>query len=168
MATLLNADDEMILRMETDLLDKSQAAFQNAGVMGRIFGVYSLDDLEEINENQLATKLAVGVGYAGAEPASDGRVQQGKGPGGKNVFVIDFTFHVVLAVPHGPGCKERHSGTQLLTVLRRGINGTSCDGDATNRVWAFMKEFPNSAESTDTVLYYSQIWSLRLMTVSTS
>jgi len=76
--------------------------------------------------------------------------------------VIDFLFHVILAVPHGKDCVERYSATKLLTVLRRSIQGKHCDGDATNRTWTFVKEFPNVTESTDTMLYYSQVWSLRL------
>lgn len=161
----LNQDNDLIERLETDLVSKAKEAFYGANLLAGIHGVFSLDDLETQTEDDLCKKLAVGVGYAGAEPASDPKGHLNSAPGGNTVKAVDFLFHVILAVPHGPDCSERYSATKLLTVLRRSIQGTTCSGDATNRPWAFVKELPNVQDSTDTMLYYSQVWLLRLHTV---
>ena len=166
MATRLNQDNDMLERMETDLVTKAKDGFFAANLMAGIHGVFSLDDLDMLTEADLCKKLAVGVGYAGAEPASAAKGHTSSAPGGNTVTVVDFLFHVILAVPHGPGCSERYSATKLLTVLRRSIQGTACDGDPTNRSWQFVKEVPNVQDSTDTMLYYSQVWLLRLPSMS--
>lgn len=166
MSTLrLNQDNDMVERMEKDLAGKAREAFYSANLMAGIHGVFSLDDLETQTETDLCKKLAVGVGYAGAEPASDPKGHLNSAPGGNTVKAVDFLFHVILAVPHGPDCSERYSATRLLTVLRRSIQGTLCSGDATNRSWGFVKELPNVQDSTDTMLYYSQVWLLRVPSV---
>lgn len=152
---------EMIEVMELSLVSMAQDAFLAASLTANIHGVFSLDDLETQTESDLCGRLAVGVGYAGAEPSTEARGQS-SAPGGNTVKVIDFLFHVILAVPHGKGCVERYSATKLLTVLRRSIQGKPCGGDATNRTWTFVKEFPNVNDSTDTMLYYSQVWSIRI------
>ena len=163
MATLLlNQDADMIERMELDLTEKVQLAYTAAGLTANIHGVFSLDDLENKEESDLCGLLAVGVGYAGAEPYTPGNVPANTAPGGSTARMVHFTFHVILAVPHGRGCLERYSATKLLTILRRGILGTSCSGDATNRTWGFVKESPNISESTETMLYYSQVWQIAL------
>lgn len=162
----LNQDNEMIERMELDLVAKAKEAFFTANLEALIHGVFSLDELEELTETSLCQKLAVGVGYAGAESASDPKGSLNSGPGGNTTKMVDFLFHVILAVEHGKECVERYSATKLLTVLRRGIQGKICSGDQTNRTWAFVKEFPNVTDSTDTMLYYSQVWLLRLPSVA--
>lgn len=165
MATLLNQDIEMIERMELDLVSKSQTAFTAAGLTANIHGVYSLDDLEEKEVSDLCGLLAIGVGYAGAEPYNAHKVPLNTAPGGDAAKAVDFLFHIILAVPHGKGCTERYSATKLLTVLRQGILGTSCSGDTTNRTWAFVKEFPNIVDSTEAMLYYSQVWRITIPVV---
>lgn len=162
MNNFLPQDDSMIERMELDLQKKAQDAYTSAGLAANIHGVFSLDDLETTEESDLCGKLAVGVGYAGAEPYEAQKTQLNTSPGGNAVKVVDFVFHVILAVPHGKGCVERYSATRLLTTLRRGILGTSCSGDVTSRTWAFVREFPNISESTDTMLYYSQVWRISI------
>jgi hypothetical protein len=156
----LNVDPEMIERMEIDLATKSQAAYTAAGIEPSIFGIFSLDDLETKTEADLCQKLAVGVGYAGAEPtAIDTNVKSALNVGSSNaVKTVDFLFTIILAVPTGAECAERYSATKLLTVLRLGIMGSIVSGDITNRTWAFVKEAPNVQESTATMLYYSQVW----------
>lgn len=159
--TRLNQDVGMVERMERDLTEKAQAAYAAAGLSANIHGVFSLDDLEDTQESDLCGKLAVGVGYAGAESVTPAPVASG--PGGVNTAkMVDFIFHVILAVPHGQGCIERYDATKLLTSLRNAINGKHCSGDTTNRVWSFVKEFPNITDSTDTMLYYSQVWRLAM------
>ena len=162
----LNQDNDMLERMELDLSTKAQAAFVAAGVQSNVHGVFSLDDLENKTEQDLCNLIAVGVGYAGAEPSEvPAKPGQPSAPGGNTVKVIDFVFHVILAVPHGKDCVERYSATKLLTILRRSIQGTPVDGDETNRTWSFTKEFPNVNDSTDTMLYYSQVWAVRIPSV---
>ncbi len=163
MATGLNRDDDMIERMELDLRDKIKEAYFSGGVEAKVIGVYSIDELEAMSETDLCNKLAVGVGYAGAESVKDPKSLTTSAPGGKTYYAADFVFHVILAVPHGPDCEERFSATKLLTILRRSIQGTACSEDKTNRTWTFVKEFPNVQDSTDTMLYYSQVWLLRLL-----
>jgi len=150
----------MVERMEADLGAKASAAYTAAGISPAILGVFSLDDLEKKLESDLCGKLAVGVGYAGAEPTAV--VSNPKAPlnvGSSNAAkTVDFIFTVILAVPTGPECTERHSATKLLTILRLGILGSTVSGDNTNRTWAFVRESPNITESTETMLYYSQVW----------
>lgn len=164
----LNEDNEMIERMEVDLSSKAQAAFVTAGVSPSIHGVFSLDDLERKTEEELCQRVAVGVGYWGAKPHAGESAQRGSqntAPGGNAVKMVDFVFMVILAVPHGENCLERYSATRLLTVLRRGINGSTVSGDATNRTWTFVSETPNITESTDSMLYYTQVWRVTLPAV---
>lgn len=158
---MLNRDDQMIQRMELDLVEKAQTAYALAGLSANIHGIFSLDDLGVKEESDLCGLLAVGVGYAGAEPSHPGG-QLTTAPGGNAAKMVDFVFHLILAVPHGNGCVERYDATKLLTVLRRSILGSTCSGDTTNRTWAFVKELPNIADSTETMLYYSQVWRLAM------
>lgn len=161
MATRLNQNDDMIERMELDLTTKAQAAFAAAGLEANIHGVFSIDDLENKVEADLCQLIAVGVGYAGAEPVSPA-TPPNTAPGGNSAKMVNFMFVVILTVPTGQDCIQRYSATKLLTVLRRSIEGKACDGDTTNRTWAFVKEYPNIEESTDTMLFYSQVWRLAL------
>lgn len=155
----LNQDDDMIERMETDLKAKAAESFVDAGQAANVCGVYSLEDLAELNENDLCRKVAVGVGYAGADPF-DSKAPGPSAPGGGTVRQVEFTFHVILAVPND--CGQRYLGTKLLSVLRRRILGKTCDGDITNRAWSFVKEFPDITNSDNKMLYYSQVWRIAL------
>lgn len=171
MATLprLNTDPGMIERMEVDLATKAEAAYTSAGLSPVVFGVFSLDDLEKKSEADLCQKLAVGVGYAGAEPTVAQNLRDNLNVGSSNAAkTVDFIFTIILAVPTGAECSERYSATKLLTILRMGILGSSVSGDITNRTWAFVKESPNVQESTDTMLYYSQVWRVAMQVVGPS
>lgn len=57
---------------------------------------------------------------------------------------------------------ERYNATQLLTVLRRHIHGSTVAGDAGQRRWGFLKETPRMDQSTETMLYYTQSWAVAL------
>lgn len=153
---LLNLDEDIIKTLELDLVTKSQAAYQQAGIEPNVFGVFNIDDLEKKQVSDLCGKLAVGVGYAGADTATP--TPNAQNPGSTSVRMVAYLYHIIVAVPYGENCVERYDGTKLLTVLRRGINGKTVEGDGTNRPWMFVKEFPNVEESTDSMLYYSQIW----------
>jgi hypothetical protein len=159
LASRLNNDDEMLERMETDLASKCSAAMTAAGVMANVHGVFSIDDLEDKTEGDLCNKIAVGVGYAGAENRLEERPgRQGSAGGGHAVAMMDALFHVLLVVPVGEDCTERYDATKLLTVLRRRVHGTKVDGDSSSRLWTWVKELPNIEQSSDTLLYYSQVW----------
>lgn len=158
----LNSDDEMIERMELDLIAKAREAFFLANAVANVQGVYSLEDLERMNEEDLCKKVGVGVGYVGSETFSSYDAPLNVAPGGPASKMLNFLFGVILAVPYGEGCQSRHSATKLLTILRRTILGSTVSGDSTNRTWAFVKEAPNVGESTETMLYYSQVWRLAM------
>lgn len=159
--SMLNLDNDMLERMETSLSSHAGAAITQSGVQASVFGVFSLDELEEKTIDDLCGKVALGVAYAGAEPP-DSKPSMTSGPGGDTVKIVDYVFHVILAVPIGKNCLERYSATKLLTILRRGINGKFCDGDAANRTWQFVKEFPNVEASTADAIFYSQVWKIRI------
>ena len=158
----LNQDLEMIERMELDLIAKTQTAYETADMTPAIHGVFSIDDLENKSEADLCQKLAVGVGYEGAEPHSILKTQGNVGSNNA-AKAVDFIFRIILAVPTGPECTERFSATKLLTILRLGILGSTVAGDITNRTWEFVREYPNIQESTETMLYYSQVWRVELI-----
>lgn len=164
MTTMLTADDTMIERMEIDLADKAAAAFVSAGVQASVYGVFSLDDLEKKQESELQHKIAIGVQYTGAAPPEiDFNPKGSAAPGqGTSVRMVLYQFLVVVAVPTEQNCLERYNGTKLLTVLRRHIHGSTISGDIASRRWAFSKEVPNVGPSTETMLYYSQVWQVGL------
>lgn len=160
MADRLNVDPKMITRMEDDLIEKITSSFEGAQMDSSIHGVFSLDDLEKKTETDLCQKPAVGVGYAGCElvnaeltaksPSNVGSLTAAR--------VVDFRFLVILGVPTDGDCQERYSATTLLTILRRGIHGSTVSDDHTNRTWGFVRERPDPAASTTTMLYYLQEW----------
>jgi len=169
MATVLrlNADDDMLSRMEQDLVDKVQLAVTAAGIAQTVYGVFSIDDLENKTETDLCQKIGVGVAYAGAEPTriTTNPKDHLNVAGGQAAKTIDYIFQIILAVPTGKTCDERAKAAKLLTVLRRRILGTHISGDLANRTWAFAREGPNIPESTDTMLYYAQVWRVAVITV---
>lgn len=165
--TILNRDVTMIERMEGDLATKCGAALTQVSITAGVHGVFSLDDLEKKTEADLCGSIAIGVGYMGAEPThldSNPKAPLNVGKG-EAVKSLDFMFTVILAVPTGADCMERYDATKILTVLRQKIMGSDVDGDQVQRTWAFVKEQPNIAASTDTMLYYSQVWRVALPSV---
>lgn len=160
---LLNLDDTMIERMEADLVSKVQAAYNAAGVEVAVYGVFSLDDLEKKQESELCGAIGIGVGYLGAEPTGvDTNPKAALNVSrGEAMKALDFMYMIILAVPTN-GCDERFPATKLLTIMRRKIMGSTISGDEVNRTWAFVKEGPQISESSDTMLYYSQVWRVAL------
>lgn len=158
----LNRDINMIERMELDLIDKVRAALLQYNVNDNIHGVFSLDDLEAKIANDLCQHIAVGVGYIRAETYSDPKAPLNTAPGGAATKMLDFVFGVILAVPSNKMCDERHSATRVLTALRFGIMGSVVDGDVSSRTWAFVREGPDTEQSTDEMLFYLQVWRLAL------
>ncbi len=166
-ADRLNTDIHQIERMELDLRKKVQDALTAHSITSLVHGVFSLDDLENKLQSDLCAHIGVGVGYLRTEPTAlvtDAKAHLNVG-GGVAVKTLDFYFMVILAVPTGAQCNEVHHATQVLTALRFGIMGSTVAGDDSNRKWAFVQEAPNVSESTDTMLYYSQVWRLAMQNV---
>lgn len=161
----LNRDINQIERMETDLTLKVKSALAAHNVNDNVHGVFSLDDLENKMASDLCGAIAVGVGYLRIEPTGDPKALLNTAPGGQATKLLDYIFGIILAVPTGSQCGERHTATQVLTALRFGIMGSIVDGDVSARTWDFVREAPDAQESTDTMLYYHQVWRLALPNV---
>lgn len=151
----LQDEQNMIQVMELDLVTKVKQAFDASGLQASIFGVFSLDDLENRLIGDLCQRLAAGVGFYGVEPAPP---EQNPNVTSARVKHLSYIFHIIFAVPTGASCEERQKATALMQHCIKRILGTHIDGDTTNRTWDFVKAGPNISESTDTMLYYSQVW----------
>lgn len=165
----LTKDVRQIERMEKDLIAKASEAMTKSGITSLVHGVFSIDDLEKKTANDLCRHIGVGVGYLRAEPlaqVTDPKAPSTSMPGGA-VRTLSFSFMVILAVPTGEGCEEVYDATQVLTALRFGIMGSKVAGDETNRTWEFVRESPDIEASTDTMLYYSQVWRVAMQNVGT-
>ena len=163
----LNEDLDQIARMERDLTRKVQAALTQYKLHQNVHGVFSIDDLENKLGADLCGNIGVGVGYLRIVPSAittDPKAHLNVG-GGVAVKMLDYLFGIIMAVPTGDSCDERSTATKVLTALRFGIMGSPCDGDTSNRGWAFVSEEPNVSESSDTMLYYSQVWRLAMPNV---
>ena len=165
MSTLprLNTDVMQIERMEADLRNKCADAFARYGLSNNVHGVFSLDDLEKKLESDLCQHIGVGVGYLKVEAQTDSDTLNPGG--GVATKMLHYFFTVILAVPTGEECSERHDATKVLTALRFDIMGSVVAGDATNRSWMFVHELPVTEQSSDTMLYYSQVWRLAMPNV---
>lgn len=167
---LIHLQDDMIEQMENDLVAKVTAAYTAANLDIGVYGVFSVDDLENKVESELCNKIAIGVGYMGAEPTAldsnpKAPLNVSRGVAAKT---LDFMFLVILAVPTGPMCDERFDATKLLTMQRKRIMGSDVAGDVADRTWAFVKEGPEVSASSDTMLYYSQVWRVALPFIGNS
>lgn len=153
--------------LEQDLIDKLKNAVNNAGLCGHVYGVFSLDDLESKNAEDLNGGIAFGVAYQGMKPITEHRDQlnPGKGPA---VQMADAFFMVLVAAPVAEFCNQRLTAHRLLTVLRQGILGKpvtaggSLGRNEVSRTWVFVQEKPETGESDEKMLYYTQVWRLVL------
>lgn len=160
-------DPDCLVRLEQHLMELSVDAFSRAGVDSNIFGVFSLDELERKAATELSRKVAVGVQYFRSAPLEIDFNPKGSASatGGGGARMVGHEFLVILAVPVDPVTNtdsERYNVAKLLTILRRGIHGVPAAGDRTARPWGFLREAPNVSESTETMLYYSQVWLVAL------
>lgn len=150
------------------MIDKATKALNEADVAHLAVGVFNLDGLEEALQGELSQRVAIGVAYAKAAPVEiDFNRQQGISPsraGGGRTY--GFEFLVMLATPVSSGSCGRHSGTKLLTVLRNAIQGTPVSTDDIQRTWALTTEGPRPDASSDTLLYYAQVWQINLPILS--
>jgi hypothetical protein len=158
----LNADPDMIERMEADLIAKVKAALADVPEIDGlgVYGVFSLDHLEDLLASQLCNEIGVGIGYVSAGVAKGGEppnVDQSRA-----AAMVQFRFVAVLAVPTLESCGTRHNATRLLSLMRSGILGSVVADDPSNRTWQFVSENPEISASTKQMLYYAQVWQLAL------
>lgn len=153
-------DVTIITRMEDDLVAKAKLAMAAHELDEFVHGVFSLDDLETKMGSELCNKIGVGVGYMRCEPTA--LVTNPKSPvaadRGTTARMLDFFFGIILAVPTSPQCDERSTATTVLTAMRLNIMGSRISEDVQSRGWAFVSEAPDITASSDTMLYYAQVW----------
>jgi len=165
--TLLHLRDDMLQYMEDDLIQKGREAYMGNNIESSVFGIFSLDDLEEKEQSEFGRKLALGVGYVGAEPAPKEQERQSR-PGQQAIDYLRYKFLILIAIPVDNGEAERYSAITLLTILRRGVAGKPIAGDRADRKWTFDSEAPRIAESSPTMMYYAQVWRVDLPNVATT
>jgi hypothetical protein len=155
---LVHSEDDMLTTYENDLVDKAKAIFEKSKLAATVLGIFSLDDLSGKLESELGNQIGVGCGYIKCEPANSADVPTATVDRSQKVQMLAFEFMVILAVPVDEAGELRHNATTLLTLLRKGIAGQEIAGDRTSRTWTFVSEAPRIAESSDTLLYYAQVW----------
>lgn len=150
--------------MENDLRAKVQSAIDcNPELRMVVYGVFSIEDLEQKLESELGGAVGVGVGYIGRE-----RVKSEVGPGTFNAArsnatrMVVYSFAIMLAVPSTEFSDQRHDATKLLTVVSRAILGSPIGGLGGQRTWDFIHEKAEPSASTATMLYYSQLWQVAI------
>jgi hypothetical protein len=158
----LNQNPDMIKVMEDDLKTKAQEALVAADLTMPVLGVFSLDHLEVMAEEELGVNMAVGVAFVGTDAANKENSGTFNAAGGNIAKAVVFNFVVILALPAQGQLDERYDATKLLTVLRFGILGKPIAGDRVQRTWNFVAERPEIGESTRTMLYYSQVWQVAM------
>lgn len=152
----LRADPGIIERLEDDLMQKAAAALNAASVESVVHGVFSLDDLETKQETDLMGRLGVGVGYMGCKP-----VVTHPNPAGQGVAMLEYMYVILFATPVDAVTTQRHTATKMLSILRQGIIGQAAvSKERTQRSWQFVQEKPEVEDSSNTVLYYTQVWRL--------
>lgn len=161
----INDDDTMIARMEADLVAKVTTALSSQSRLNKVsvHGVFSLDDLERKQAEDLCNEIGVGVGYLSAISTSEkSRGTNLNVDQGNAAAMVEFRFVIVLAVPTDETCGTRYNATQLLSCMRRSILGSKIENDLTNRTWRFISENPDISASTKQMLYYAQVWQVAL------
>ncbi|MEG1121281.1 MAG: hypothetical protein RSE62_03660 [Citrobacter sp.] len=167
MAIPLNQDPLMIQRMEESLVANCRAALAaHETIDSVVYGIFSLDDMEKLQEGELGEKIAVGVGYLGSQPSSAVGGSQYNGEGGLGGKTIDFTFMAMLAVPANDQVPRRYDAGAILSILKFYTMGAAVEDGRTQRPWMFVQEKPEIADSTRTMLYYSQLWRVTIPIVA--
>jgi hypothetical protein len=167
MATQLQDRQDLLTVLENDLINKVKEAVCNVQIEGTVHGVFSLDDLEAKTADSLCGGIAFGIGYQGCSPITPDKPQLNP-PQGNAVQMGNFMFMVLVAAPVDAFCSQRLTATTLLTILRQGILGKPVVADKVlgrnepQRTWTFVQEKPELSESTETMLYYTQVWRLVL------
>ena len=158
----LNQDTKMISIMEDDLKSKITVMINtNPDMNMRVHGVFSIDELEQKMESDLGGAIAVGVQYAGVSrvaPAT-GNGNPARGNSATNILI---SFSVILGVPTNDAGDERVPATELLTMLRFSIDGKPIGTERAQRTWEFILERPEVSASSNTMLYYAQVWQVAM------
>lgn len=157
--TPLRTDPCLLDRLEEDLLDKIENIVNASDIASRLYGVFSVDDLEAKEAKELGTQMAIGVGYMGSRNQTNNNA-----PDKGNVAdLAEYRYMVLIACPVDPLCSERPDATRLLSLLRNNINNTDItDSTRTQRRWKWVEEAPQISESDNTMLYYTQVWRIVL------
>jgi hypothetical protein len=165
---ILNKREDFLEVLEADLIQKVKDSVKNKNIEGNVYGVFSLDDLENKNADDLGGGIAFGVGYQGLKPITEHAAQLN--PGKSNaVQQCDVFFAILIAAPVNEFCNQRLTAHRLLTILRQGILGKSvvegvgpASRNSIQRAWVFVQEKPEVGESDEKMLYYTQVWRLVL------
>lgn len=131
---------------------------------GHAFSIFSVDNLQQQAGN-IGWPLA-GVMYEGCSPAEDkqgGTPQSSpRGRGDFGVAMLDVQYSIVIGVQYGFSgtMGDADSDTKLyafslLDDVRAAVLGFK---GVNTRPWRFIGEKPELEASTDTEVYYSQVW----------
>jgi hypothetical protein len=162
--------DDVIEVLEKDLRRHCIDALEGNDIEAYVNGVFSLDDLEaQIKADNLG-RIGVGIAYSGSATREESLKSGNPTGDGAKAIMTEMMFMILLAAPVDRMLTQRITATQLLTVLKRGILGKRVEtgskflqgrGDTSKqRPWLFVQEKPEIAESTPTMLYYTQVWRL--------
>lgn len=163
MANLLNQDHDRIERMEKDLSEKMRMAYTSVPDLDiNVNEVFSLEHLETLRKGDLCNGVTVGIGFLEAMPAVSPQVNQSSPARGSTPVMVDYRFLAVFAVPTEESCGTRHNATALMSVAMDYIHGCAVAEDQTQRAWQFAGQKSETGASTNEVLYYSQVWQIRL------
>lgn len=161
----LNKDPEMIERMAVDLSEKAHAAMTAVGINPNVYSIFSLDELEQKTENDICESMALGVGWIRtATTAESGGTNNGTASSSKSRMIEHF-FGVIMAVPTNAACLATTTPTKLLATLMLGILGKEVANDPSSRTWEFVRMDTVPNESSETMLYYQQVWRLAMPVV---
>lgn len=163
----LNQDPFMAQRMEQSLISNcTDALAEYPDLNANVMGVFSLDDMEKLQESSLAERIAIGVALISITPVSARRDPQYNGEGGPAGKMLDFTFMVILGLPANDQYPRRFDASAILSILRFHTLGTGIEDGRMQRPWEFVQEKPEIADSTRTMLYYSQLWRVTIPIVA--
>lgn len=166
MATFTD-DNEFLEIINAHLVECIVQATRKGNITSSVQGVFSLDELESKSENDIMQgKVAFGVAYIGCEPRtrdeSDGRSLPMHTNG---VDHVEFRFVVIIGCRADTTCSQRPLFQKILSMVRKEIFLSRLQvGRRAELVRPFtlVRERPEVQDSTQSVLYYSQVWSINL------
>ncbi|HBO9768529.1 TPA: hypothetical protein ACMFP1_002912 [Pseudomonas aeruginosa] len=163
--TIITDYDEVLDLLENDLKTKIIRAMQRANIQASVVGVFSLDELEQRTESDMAMgNVVFGVAYQGCKPGPD--MPERTNPAHTNgAGFADFLFSIIIGGKVDTWCSQRGFVARILTLLRKEIYQSDVQTGKRPeavRVWNFVQERPEIADSSSDMLYYSQVWKLNL------
>lgn len=147
------------LHTELETLVQAVPAFS-----GKAFSIFSVDNLQQQAGN-IGWPLA-GVMYEGCAPveASQHGTAQAvpRGRGDSGMVMLDVQYTIVIGVQYGfsgtmggADSDTKQFAFSLLNDVRDAVLGFK---GVNSRPWRFVGEKPELEASTDTEVYYSQVW----------